>query len=317
MIFAHVGLATDGDYVELDYSKSCEKVYIDFSLFAVRNEGWATVLENVGDPKSNIRRGLPSWCPDWSSPIPLSPRFPKHRFPIQIAHDYDYRVPSRIDESDPTRFSIKMFDVIDFVSPEIRIAQIPTELRHNLASALSNINVPDLLDDENLQLHCKVYISGNPLAEFAEVYQVWDSVVNDTNMNPLPHSQFKYHPDNDGASVAMFLKLACREDNFDYVSGKALAWTRHRRLALVPVASRKGDLIVPLRPELYGREGFYKMFVFHPLPPATNDSITLSVSTQKIKTTKTPVVSCEYVGGCFRDGNLFSMNQDRISLQLQ
>lgn len=136
MIFAHVGFASHGhEHFEVDYSKNLEQVYIDFALFFVSLKGWSALLDEVGDPKAQVRKALPSWLPDWSSSYLSPPRFPKQYAklePTPWSNQFRY-LERKI-------FNIKYFDVRDLVGPEIRVDKFSEASCHNLASNFADIS---------------------------------------------------------------------------------------------------------------------------------------------------------------------------------
>jgi hypothetical protein len=129
MIFVHVGFASDGKKrgLEVDYSKTCEQVYVDFALFVRSKTGWATLLETVDDPQSQLRlKNLPSWISDWTVPF-LSPiKFPR-------AQSLPSGTPILLG---PKAILTRTFEIISYVSPELRPAQIQSDLGQRITSRL-------------------------------------------------------------------------------------------------------------------------------------------------------------------------------------
>jgi len=69
MVYAHIGLANDGRGIEVDYSKTCAEIYVDFACRIIKSEGPCTLLSHVSNGRSPRRpESLPSWVPDWTEP---------------------------------------------------------------------------------------------------------------------------------------------------------------------------------------------------------------------------------------------------------
>jgi hypothetical protein len=69
MLYAHVGFASDGQDVNVDYTKTCAQVYEDFARHLMKSLPAYDLLLLVGNHESPTRvKGLGSWAPDWTIP---------------------------------------------------------------------------------------------------------------------------------------------------------------------------------------------------------------------------------------------------------
>ncbi|KAN0110739.1 HET domain containing protein [Hyaloscypha variabilis] len=314
MIFAHVGFALDSGHenLKVDYSKTTQEVYVDFALFVIEKHGWGTLLENVEFPESQPRlNGLPEWVPDWT--VPFSTHlFPKRNASVQID----------MVLSDPKTVYISRFDTIESVSLELQLGQLPPEIYQDFESWLS------VLDIESSES----YIHGTKedlvklSRQLSETYQIWKTAVGEEIFQPLRRhfrsSDVSLSPDKSGSctrhrhchtleySVELFLALAFRTDpKVDFLKGRALALTKNKQLALVPVASQEGDVIVPLpfgKGKLF--RGPYKTFVFRPLGPLFYEDDKNNTDRRQL-----PKMKCGFVGGCFRPAMNGSLLADRTN----
>lgn len=69
MVSAHVRFASDGQDGDLkvDYSKTCQEVFVDFARFIAYKYGGGYILEYMENTQSHLcRNDLPSWVPDWT-----------------------------------------------------------------------------------------------------------------------------------------------------------------------------------------------------------------------------------------------------------
>jgi hypothetical protein len=77
MLYAHKGLASDAENLEIDYSESCAGLYADASFHGMIKHSNHEILSYVDDgPVFSRLTGLPSWCPDWSQ-TPSIPKLPR------------------------------------------------------------------------------------------------------------------------------------------------------------------------------------------------------------------------------------------------
>lgn len=73
-IFALLGICSDADElgISLDYTKTCQQVYMDCARAYLEKKGDLDILGYCQFPKTQV--GLPSWVPDWS--MPMRPTIP-------------------------------------------------------------------------------------------------------------------------------------------------------------------------------------------------------------------------------------------------
>lgn len=305
MIFAHSGFASDGSRnFKVDYSKTCERVYVDFALYVIDKVGIGTVLGLVGDPMSHRRRkDLPSWVPDWTSPFVSPMMFP---WPIQRSLDTFALKFSRLP-----KIVFATFETISIVSSELQIAQTPSELRQNLESNSLDLRV-------SLSGGC-IHGLGHTLptlyTKWNEVYQMLKTVADDSALDFLLSEPPYEHNDMFRActihqdcrmieyTVYAFLALAFETHlKLDFLTGRALALTKSGQLALVPKICREGDLIVHVPcHESHSSSGRFKSFVFRPLRRLAVWRKTTSLEdTDNVNTAGTiPDVLCDFIGEGF------------------
>lgn len=86
MLYAHSTIARSAELVDeyrelikVDYSRSCQKLYMDTARYFFEKSSGTAILSFVEDIELEIRRsGLASWAPDWTVSQPPKPWISVH-----------------------------------------------------------------------------------------------------------------------------------------------------------------------------------------------------------------------------------------------
>ncbi|KAI0026083.1 heterokaryon incompatibility protein-domain-containing protein [Xylariomycetidae sp. FL0641] len=101
MIFAYIGISTDRKkflkQTTVDYDLSIRALYIKTATYMFR-EGWWLIHEGYTD--SPIRSLLPSWVPDWGTPITEATLNKERRLMPQVPQDPDILLLRRLFKGD-------------------------------------------------------------------------------------------------------------------------------------------------------------------------------------------------------------------------
>jgi hypothetical protein len=321
MVFAHVGFAADGQHEDLivDYSKTCVQVYRDFARYSAKKNGLANLLRQVGAGKSSISlMDLPSWVPDWTTPVPPM-RFPRRFWgppgiPVTPIWVQEQAIPACL---------IRFYDTVICTSSELSIEQIPANIRQGISSKLADM---DILFDGSDKFSVQDKIIGVLEELWGEVYQIWRNVVQNDEIFPpklLQPNRFFIHFNTKHyqklfTSVPFYLILALHGGiNTNYLDGRVLARMASGVLALVPGSTQKGDIAGLIFEDQHLKTDF----IFRPVQIVAErtgvdaeilksiDALLLDrdkwndilPSDEKIEVEDWPIVHCEFIGHCFLD----------------
>ncbi|KAI0014562.1 heterokaryon incompatibility protein-domain-containing protein [Xylariomycetidae sp. FL0641] len=114
-IYAKLGLASDGQHVQPDYSKSLEETYRNFVLGHIKAFRSLDIITYDARPRQN--QGLPSWVPDWSQSFGAHPLVKQQGVPVkQVAESIRKNLVE--DASTP---EIATFDITDGKLGRLRV----------------------------------------------------------------------------------------------------------------------------------------------------------------------------------------------------
>jgi hypothetical protein len=265
MIYAHVGLASDGQKQVVDYSKTCAYIFEKFARYIAKKEGLYILIYNIGEGKSPSRpSGLPSWVPDWTEP-----RFQVFRGWLHNLRNTDWELARKIQRAwrifrchllirNPSILIIFSFEIDTVVSASsvLSVQDIPLNVRETMSARLTELDRglrrsgeydPEFGQREALEDARAKLVS--------DVWEIWRSVVRNDDILP-PDLEGRGHISFDPACYLwlegtpvqkILIYVLGAGANTKYVDGRALARLASGRLALVPGPTQKGVTICTYR----------------------------------------------------------------------